>query len=451
MKRYLPIILLIFFLFPRNTLNAQNINYILVDQTIDATQKQPDPESSIIDSLGIFEKPVRFLVEGVGIESKNKKFRFGNVGFWSTVPVYNFVDGFWIGQTFKGYYHFDKRNRLTVEPMVYYTSARKKVIWQNDITYEYAPDMKGKMVLSMGDVSADYDTEEHLARLENSLYSLVLGRNYMKLYQKRYVELKNNFYPLPGFRVFSGFSFQKRRSEVNHTTFSFIKDHDDQENIPLNAKFRSMEPNTALVGDVGFDYTICENCEYNLTSNEIIYSHIPTLSFRYVFGIPVGNKNRSSFNRVDAALHQRFKFKKTTTLHYKIGMGAFLTKHNLWFPDFKHFGAYSLPSMRTFTEDGYFLIGYYKADTDRKWLKGSLNFMSEKFLLTRLKFLSNGDFSEGMHARYLWTSEISHYTEWGYSVGYKDLVRVGFFIGFERERYKNFGLSVSFPWLTGGY
>lgn len=430
--------------------SGQTINYQLVDLTQNP-QEVNAPQSSLIDSLGFFSKPIKAIVEGVGLELNNGKLWIGNVGLWSTVPVYNFVDGFWLGQTFKISYRPSSDHHLTFLPFIYYTTARRKLVWQTELIYEYAPETKGKLTFNAGDISADYDTEEHLARLENSLYSLVLGRNYMKLFRKRFIELKNNFYPFPGFRLYSGFSLQWRNSEENHTTYSFITDHDDQSNVPFNRKFRPMLSNVAFIGDIGFDYTPCIYCVFNKGSNEIIYSHIPTLSLRFGFGLPMGSTNRSSYNRIEGAIHQRFKFKEKNTFHYKVGVGTYLSKNNLWFPDFRHFGAYSLPSMRTFTEDGYFLIGYYKADTDGSWLKGSVNFMSEHFLLTRLPFLNKGDFSEGMHGRYLWTSAIRHYTEWGYSIGFKDFVRLGAFIGFEGSNYSNFGVSLSFPWLTGGY
>lgn len=435
--------------YPLHKGKGQLINYQIVDESPD--HKEKTDSDGMLDNLGIFTKPAHWITEGIYWENNRKTWKIGSVGLWSTVPVYNFVDGFWLGQTLSAIYQENGKEKLRIEPMIYYATARKAMVWSVDATLQYAPHMKGKMVLSGGDVAADYDTEEHLARLENSLYSLVLGRNYMKLYRKRFVEVRNNFFPFPGVRVFGGLSFQWRSTEENHTTYSFIHTDYNQSNIPDNKRFRYMPHNKALVGSIGFDYTLCRLSHMKESTNEIIYSEIPTLSAEIDFGIPVGSTNQSSFSRINVSLNQRFKFKRRTTLDYKIGGGAFLTKHNLWFPDFKHFGAYSLPSMRTFTNDGYFLIGYYNADTDESWLKGSANFMSEHFLLTRLKFLDNGDFSEGLHARYLWTSQIRQYHEWGYSIGYKNLFRAGVFVGFKQMKYSNFGFTVSFPWLTGGY
>lgn len=448
--RLIAVLMIGMVIFSIRKVHAQTIHYQLVDLELDTHEPPP---VNILDSLGRFAKPARFLIEGVHAHSRDKRFSFGNSGLWSTVPVYNFVDGFWIGQTFDGKMHFNDKHKLELEAMIYYTTASKKLTWQTDLSYLYLPHLVGKLKVSGGSVSSDYDAEEHLARLENSLYSLIAGRNYMKLFHKKFVEVKNSFYPLPGFRLFSSFSVQWRRSEENHITYSFFHPEKsfDQSNIPLNAHYRPMPENFALVGSVGFDFTFCKACIYNPNTNEIIYSYIPTLSAKLVYGIPAGKANRSKFQYIEGSINQRFRFTKRTTLDYKLGGGMFINERNLWFPDFKHFGAYSLPSMRTFSDDGYFLIGYYKADTKKSWLKGSANFLSERFLLTRLKFLANDQFSEGIHARYLWTPDIRHYTEFGYAFGYKNLIRAGCFVGFTGTCYSSIGFTVSFPWLTGGY
>ena len=430
---------------------AQTIYYRLHDQSTDSVG---GAETDVIDGLGPFRVPAALFLEGAHLRSRDGRFSVGDAGLWSTCPVYNFVDGFWLGQTFNGKANFNDKHKLEMEAMVYYTTARHTMTWQVDLTYLYHPDMVGKLKLIIGDASTDYDSEEHLARLENSLYSLFLGHNYMKLYRKRSIEVKNSFYPLPGFRLYHSLSLQLRTSEENHTHYSFIRPSAgyDQSNIPDNKYFRPMPRNVSLIGSFGFDVTLSEHQgSRHRRNNEIIYSYIPTLSARAVFGVPTSNALGSRFLFAEGSVNQRFKFCDHNTLDYHIGGGGFLVKDNLWFVDFRHFGAYTLPSMRTFSDDGYFLIGYYKADTDRLWGKASANYMSEHFLLTQLRPFGKGRWSEGVHFRYLWTPVVRHYTEYGYSFGFRDYIRMGAFVGFTGIDYTNFGVTVSFPWLTGGY
>ena len=77
--------------------------------------------------------------------------------------------------------------------------------------------------------------------------------------------------------------------------------------------------------------------------------------------------------------------------------------------------------------------------------------MSENFLLSKVRAIHKLGVSEGLHLRYLWTSAIKSYEEFGYSVGIKNYIRLGLYIGFDGYHYNNIGVSVSFPWLSGGY
>ncbi len=410
--------------------------------------QEPNLEEEVMDKLGGFKPVANAILNGIGYESSDKKFYFGNAGFWSTVPVYNFVDGVWLGQAFKSYYEFNDIYKLSFHPYVYYTTARKKMIWGTRLTFKYKTLVDGNLEFDAGDISSDYDTGEHLGRLENSLYSLFLKRNYMKLFRKRYISLDNSFFPIRGLELKSGLSLQWRNSEVNHTDFSIFNDNEyDHSNIPLNNKFKVMPRNTALLGKVGFEYIYCRKTFCDTNNNNKPYTDIPIIGFDYNFGIPSGSVNRSRFSRIEVSIHQRIKTSEFSHIHYKINSGKFLSKKNLWFPDFKHFGSYLLPSMKTYTDDGYFLLGYYKADTDKQWLKGAVNYHSTNLLLTHIPVMRKLGFKESIHARYLWTSEISHYTEWGYSLDYKNLITIGGFVSFIKAKYSNVGISVSFPWL----
>lgn len=431
-------------------LYAQKIRYRMLDQETQQEVKATN-DDELIKTQKPFDRWSGYFMNGVGWESENKKWWVGSAGLWTTAWVYNYVDGMWLGQIFNINYQIDDDRLLKIEPSVYYTTARKRMVWEIKSDLTYASHMKGKVAFGFGSISADYDSDEHLARLENTLYNLFLGRNIMRLYQKDYVELRNNLYPLPGFRLFSGISFQRRSPLENHTQRNLLHFFDPEENVPDNDLFKPMPVNYALLGNIGFEFTPGQEERKTRNSNEIIYSRFPTLSANFLFGAPVGKLNHSSYKRIDLSIGQRFKFTPLSTLDYKVSGGSFIAQNNLWFPDLKHFGAYSLPSMRTFAEDGLFLIGYYRADTDKRWLTGAANYMSEDFLLTRLPKLNRHQFNEGLHTRFLWTDMVRNYHEYGYSIGYKELLRTGIFIGFEQMKFYNIGVTLSFPWLVSGY
>ncbi len=405
-----------------------------------------------LEPLGPLARPADLLVNGLHYYNRDSTFSIGSVGLWTFLPEYNFVDGFWIGHTFDSKYIFNSETSLEAEAKLYYSTAREKFIWQTEFIYNYLPYNVGRLKLRAGRLSTNYDTEDHIDRLENSLYTLILGLNNIRFYEKHHVTLENSTYTFTGFRLFQSLNLERRSMLKNNTTFSFLN-LGRESNLPNNVKFRPMPHSLAMTGSLGFDYTFFMDREekLKLKSREIIYSDFPTISFKYVFGIPVGTINRSKFNYMEAYVNQRFRFESNSTLDYKIGGGGFLGQENLYFPDFKHFGSYSLPTIHTFTEDGYFLLDNYSADTNDHWVRASVNYLSPKLLLTQIDWLRRNDFTEGLHFRYLHTPRVRHHSEWAYVIGYKNWARAGLTVALRGARYHNIGFTFSLPLLSSYY
>ncbi len=438
------LITLSFLLFFNSLAWSQLYKYRLQDDT---GSKNEIPS---FEPLGPLARPADLLVNGLRYYNTDSTFSVGSVGLWTVLPEYNFVDGFWIGHTLESEYIFKNQTSLEAEAKLYYSTARQKFIWQTEFTYNYSPYKVGRLKLRAGRLSTNYDTEDHIDRLENSLYTLILGLNNIRFYEKHHVTLENSFYSATGFRLFQSLNLEKRSMLKNNTTFSFF-DLGKESNVPRNPSFRPMPHSLALTGSLGFDYTFLRDREAKTNSSEVIYSSLPTVSFKYVFGAPVGTVNRSEFSYMEAYVNQRFKFKSNSTLDYKFGGGGFLTQENLYFPDFKHFGSYPLPTIQTFTEDGYFLLDNYFADTNEHWVRASINYLSPKLLLTQIDWLSRNDFTEGLHFRYLHTPRVRHHSEWAYVIGYRNWARVGVTVAFRGAWYHNVGFTFSLPLLSSYY
>lgn len=61
----------------------------------------------------------------------------------SYVPEYNFVDGFWLGAKFETGLKLSEASTLQFTPSAYYTTARKAVAGQSELSLSYAPEGNG--------------------------------------------------------------------------------------------------------------------------------------------------------------------------------------------------------------------------------------------------------------------------------------------------------------------
>lgn len=101
------------------------------------------------------------------------------------------MDGFWLGAKFETGLKLSEASTLRFTPSAYYTTARKAVAGQSELSLSYAPRRRGYLELSGGVLSADYNGESGESRLINTVASSFFGRNDVKLYEKRFLSFQN--------------------------------------------------------------------------------------------------------------------------------------------------------------------------------------------------------------------------------------------------------------------
>jgi len=87
--------------------------------------------------------------------------------------------------------------------------------------------------------------------------------------------------------------------------------------------------------------------------------------------------------------------------------------------------------------------------SSNSWAETHLNWTSDYLLLKRIPFMQPKLFDESLQLNMLWQSQLKNpYTEIGYSIGIRNLGRIGVFSGFDGLSYKSTGIKISFPLLT---
>ncbi|HRF93155.1 MAG TPA: DUF5686 family protein, partial [Bacteroides graminisolvens] len=115
------------------------------------------------------------------------------------------------------------------------------------------------------------------------------------------------------------------------------------------------------------------------------------------------------------------------------------------FPDLKHFASTRMPLTERNFDTGFFLIDNYRYATADRWAQAHMSWHMPYLLVKQLPFLRKKSFDEALHLHTLVTYKNSPYSELGYSVGFRNVARVGVFAGFDRLKYSTTGISVSLP------
>ncbi len=370
-------------------------------------------------------------------------------GLIRVVPEYNFVDGLWIGQPLVFRMAGKQGRSLRIAPSAYYAQARKAFIWEVKNVYRYAPMRNGELTLDFGSVSSDFYRDGGALRMENSLVSLVSADNYMKFYEKRYLHFQNRIDLATGLFFTVGGRYEKRNLLENHASYNFRK-RDPELNLPSLRGGTNMPAHTSLSFYSELQYTPRYYFEVEAGRKEYVKTAWPTFSVRYERGVPPGTGRGSSYDRLEVGVDQTVRVNLFDRLVYGVSAGKFLSRKELWFPDYRHFRTIGWTVADNDWAGTYMLADYYALSTNREWVQGTVDYYSNYLLLKRLPFMQRFLFGEGLHVRYLRTPDAGHYTEAGYSLGFDRNLRVGGFVAFDRGGYRTWGIRVLIPLAFSG-
>jgi hypothetical protein len=395
---------------------------------------------SIEISLGNTKKGSGWLKGETVILNKNVKLYYSGLAK-GLLKEYNFVDGAWLGQKFS----LSVDSCLYITPSVYYTTARKSVVWDVTSAYKYAPLSNGQLNLHIGNSSEDIQGTKGTSRFLNSISSLFAGDNVIRFYQNKYLKLENSVDIANGLRLTAGAGYENRQLLTNNTNFH-IWGNDVQPNFPDADYSKSFPVNTATTGWLRVEYTPWYKYKIKNGQKEYVSSAYPTFGFEYKKAIPFLNQTeQASYDRLKLFISQNIKLTEFDKLYYSVVFGSFLTKKKMYAPDYNYFATSPLPVSFKQFENTFSLLDNYTY-SDNSWLETHINWTSDYMLLKRIGFLQRFAFNESFQLNALWkVNNEKPYLEAGYSIGLYNMGRIGVFTGFTGFTFKSIGVKVSLP------
>ena len=358
---------------------------------------------------------------------------------------YNFVDGFWLGQTLTLKTNTTKTNSLSISPSVYYTTARKSLVWSLNGSYQYSPILNGFLSFNAGNMSEDIQQNNGTSRFINSVSSLFFGDNVIRFYQRKYLFAENQIDIFNGLRLTTGAAYENRQLLSNQTDYHFWG-NSPRPNSPSSAYTTDFPENYATTVWMKMEYTPFFRYRIRDGRKEYVSSAYPTFTADYKKAMDLLNKTeQASYDRLSLSVRQSLKLSEFDKLTYNISAGTFLTKKKLYAPDLKYFSTSPLFITEKSFDATFSLLDNY-SNSQCRWLAAHVNWSSDYLLLKRISFLQTYLFNESLQIRSYWTEQNkSPYTEIGYSIGFSNLGRLGVFGAFDGSKYKSSGIKLSIP------
>jgi len=289
------------------------------------------------------------------------------------------------------------------------------------LTYKFNNITRAFLTLSGGVSAVQFNPSEPIAPFINSISSLFFEDNYMKLYDKSFVQLDYSEELFNGFRLYSKLSYERRSPLVNTSDQVYINKANDiyTSNNPLDetaygvAPFKThniVKANVTARINFGQEYLSYPDSKFNIDNDDY-----PTLVLSYEKGFGATNKDYN-FDQIKARLYQSFNIANKGRFNYNLRAGKFFNADDIAFMDYHHFnGNQTHVSTQGNYTNVFNNLDYYAASTNNAYLEAHAEHDFNGYLLGKLPLLNKLNFNLVVGAHLLATPDFKPYQE--YTIG----------------------------------
>ena len=442
-------------------------------QSSDFESFTPDLPISSLNKNSLPTQPDEFST----YRQANQKLGIGSVLFSRSY--------FW-GNTKRGFYPYEiyykspvlDFNFNTVEGFVYNTGAlfryrRNRYDWfEIDPTWRYSvtqnrsmgmlklrwKTQKEEISVSGGEFISQYNVDTPVALDLNSLSTLLLKKNFVKIYEKDFVNISFNDRFSNTLGIKTSLEWARRYPLENTTNYYWINFAGDAylPNFPQNQEIgkTNFSTNDAFLVSFQLNYRPTLKKQYRNNIRYVDFSSSPLITFKYRGAIPKLFGSEMDYHTIELGITHNFPLSINTNFNYIAQVGTFLSANKMTFADYKHFNGNNNmisigDALTTHRLVGFYdnyvwgvskkLIDPFYFSTNGSYIDIMTMVGLRKFALTQLMSVRNLGIREELFANYLYTANHNiHNIEFGYGVdGILRILRVEAVFAYNNVGYPN--------------
>jgi hypothetical protein len=368
------------------------------------------------------------------IDRKNNRFKLGSVLGYTyqnshkdyslgyDMPLggvqFNTVQGYTAEAKLFFSKNYDDFNRFfRANANLQYGFSDERLRATGSLTYKFNNTNRRFLTLSGGVKAEQFNPANPITPFGNSIATLFFEENYMKLYERRFVELNYSEELINGFRLYSSISYENRQGLFNTTDQTFYPKEDKvyTSNNPLDinsaqAPFQNhniVKLNVVGRFNFGQKYLSYPDSKYNVTTDKY-----PTLVLSYEKGIGATIEDYN-FDQIKARLYQSFNIADKGRFSYNVRAGTFFNADDIAFMDFQHFNGNQINvSRRGNYTDVFNNLGYYNLSTNDSYLEAHAEHDFNGFILGKIPLINKLNFNLVVGAHLLATPDFKPYQEY---------------------------------------
>ncbi len=391
------------------------------------------------DRIKVVRKSKRYLDS---IDQKNNRFKLMSLitGYsyrnsykkWSlslnsplTNIAYNTVQG-WNASTNINYFkRLDNKGKwIRTGVDINYGFSEKKVRPVFYFSKKWNNIDRPKFTFSTGISTNQFNDRNPISRFNNTTYSLLRKKNYLKIYEKNFGKIQYSQEVNNGIYLSGDIEYAERKPLFNTTNFViFGRDIAFQSNNPLDprdvtapfTKHKLFSLNLGIRFAFGQKYLSYPNSKFNIES-----SKYPNVSINYRKNFGITNREFTS-NLLVSTVRQFVPTENFGNFRYATRSGIFFQKKDIPFMDYLHINGNQLIVPPRNRLNSFNLLDYYTFSTNDKYTEAHIEHNFQGYLLNKIPLINQLNFHLVTGAKGLFTGGRKPYFE--YSIG---LDNIGF-------------------------
>ena len=386
-------------------------DYLLKD-SIKETRKS----KKYLDSLDKENNPIKITSLFTGYTYRNS-FKDWSISINSplTTISYNTVQG---RNTTTSINYFKSLNKtgkwIQAGANLNYSMSEKKIRPVFYFTKKWNSIQRPRIFISVGQKINQFNERNPISKFYNTIYSLFLKENYLKIYEKSFSKISYSQEILNGLYISGSLEYESRKPLFNTSNFVvFGRDIPFQSNNPIDPTNFTAPFNTHNIASLNIGTSIVFDQKYVSYPNRKINfdnSRYPSLSIRYRknFGSNVSEYNSDV---LISNIRQNISIGNLGEFNYNIRSGIFFEKKDIAFMDYLHANGNQLKLAPSNRNSSFGLLNYYKFSTNDKYAEVHLEHNFKGRLLRNIPLLNTLNFHVVANAKGLFTGGRKPYSE----------------------------------------
>jgi hypothetical protein len=292
----------------------------------------------------------------------------------------------------------------------------------------------------------------------NSVTTLLNEQNFLKIYDKKYINLGYTFERDPRLSLSTNIELAERSPLENLSKIYVIKDYPKNGfsvNNPPSIELGNgaFPQHTAFIWQGQVRWTPTSKVTIRNGIRKILMGKAPAITLSYKKGMI-----DTDFDYLSLNIKQNINLGQLGKLDYMVEVGDFLNDKKVYLMDMKHinnnylnafqtglFARYRLLETRIPVqgEENITYLNPYRFSTKGRYLQGHVINEFKKLLLTQLPFVRIWGLKEDIFVNYLNSPTLKNYVEVGYGIdGILKAIRLEAITSYENGKYQRWGVKL---------